>query len=107
MEITGEGIVFRNILDSYVRISNRSGLLTIGSNRGSVDFGLTGRDGNGLNIAMDYTGYFRVDCGKDRNTGIPLIEAKRDYVKIGTERNYVKFDLNGAYVVVNGITKKL
>ena len=107
MEVTGEGIVFRNILDSYVRISNKSGLLTIGSNRGSVDFGLAGRDGNGLNIAMDYTGYFRVDCGKDRNTGIPLIEAKRDYVKIGTERNYVKFDLNGAYVVVNGITKKL
>lgn len=107
MEVTGEGIVFRNILDSYVRISNKSGLLTIGSNRGSVDFRLAGRDGNGLNIAMDYTGYFRVDCGKDRNTGIPLIEAKRDYVKIGTERNYVKFDLNGAYVVVNGITKKL
>lgn len=107
MEVTGEGIVFRNILDSYVRISNKSGLLTIGSNRGSVDFRLAGLDGNGLNIAMDYTGYFRVDCGKDRNTGIPLIEAKRDYVKIGTERNYVKFDLNGAYVVVNGITKKM
>lgn len=107
MEVTGEGIVFRNILDSYVRISNKSGLLTIGSDRGSVDFRLAGRDGNGLNIAMDYTGYFRVDCGKDRNTGIPLIEAKRDYVKIGTERNYVKFDLNGAYVVVNGITKKM
>lgn len=107
MEVTGEGIVFRNILDSYVRISNKSGLLTIGSDRGSVDFRLAGRDGNGLNIAMDYTGYFRVDCGKDRNTGIPLIEAKRDYVKIGTERNYIKFDLNGAYVVVNGITKKL
>lgn len=107
IEVTGEGIVFRNILDSYVRISNKSGLLTIGSDRGSVDFRLAGRDGNGLNIAMDYTGYFRVDCGKDRNTGIPLIEAKRDYVKIGTERNYIKFDSNGAYVIVNGSSKKL
>lgn len=56
---------------------------------------------------MDYGAYFRLGHGKDRNTDIPLIEARYNYVKIGTERNYIKFDSNGAYVIVNGITKKL
>ena len=105
MEVTGKGLVFTGAIGSFLKISNSTGMLTIGKRNKSVEFDTD--NGGGLNISMDYGAYFRLGHGKDRNTDIPLIEARYNYVKIGTERNYIKFDLNGAYVIVNGITKKL
>lgn len=105
MEVTGKGLVFTGAIGSFLKISNSTGMLTIGKGNKSVE--LDTDNGGGLNISMDYGAYFRLGHGKDRNTDIPLIEARYNYVKIGTERNYIKFDLNGAYVIVNGITKKL
>lgn len=105
MEVTGKGLVFTGAIGSFLKISNSTGMLTIGKGNKSVEFDTD--NGGGLNISMDYGAYFRLGHGKDRNTDIPLIEARYNYVKIGTERNYIKFDLNGAYVIVNGITKKL
>ena len=105
MEVTGKGLIFTGAIGSFLKISNSTGMLTIGKGNKSVEFDTD--NGGGLNISMDYGAYFRLGHGKDRNTDIPLIEARYNYVKIGTERNYIKFDLNGAYVIVNGITKKL
>ena len=105
MEVTGKGLIFTGATGSFLKISNSTGMLTIGKGNKSVE--LDTDNGGGLNISMDYGAYFRLGHGKDRNTDIPLIEARYNYVKIGTERNYIKFDLNGAYVIVNGITKKL
>ena len=105
MEVTGKGLVFTGAIGSFLKISNSTGMLTIGKGNKSVEFDTD--NGGGLNISMDYGAYFRLGHGKDRNTDIPLIEARYNYVKIGTERNYIKFDSNGAYVIVNGITKKL
>ena len=105
MEVTGKGLVFTGAIGNFLKISNSTSMLTIGKGSKSVELDTDG-DG-GLKISMDYGAYFRVGHGKDRNTNIPLIEAQYNFVKIGTERNYIKFDLNGAYVVVNGITKKL
>lgn len=105
MEATGKGLIFKGATGNFLKISNSTGMLTIGKGNKSVE--LDTDNGGGLNISMDYGAYFRLGHGKDRNTDIPLIEARYNYVKIGTERNYIKFDLNGAYVVVNGITKKL
>lgn len=105
MEVTGKGLIFTGAIGSFLKISNSTGMLTIGKGNKSVE--LDTDNGGGLNISMDYGAYFRLGHGKDRNTDIPLIEARYNYVKIGTERNYIKFDLNGAYVIVNGITKKL
>lgn len=105
MEATGKGLIFTGATGSFLKISNSTGMLTIGKGNKSVEFDTD--NGGGLNISMDYGAYFRLGHGKDRNTDIPLIEARYNYVKIGTERNYIKFDLNGAYVIVNGITKKL
>lgn len=105
MEVTGNGLKFTGSGGlSFVKISNSSGMLTLGFRDKSVDINSTE---GGIHFRMDYGGYFRVGHGKDRNTDIPLIEARYNYVKIGTERNYIKFDSNGAYVIVNGITKKL
>ena len=105
MEVTGKGLIFTGAIGSFLKISNSTGMLTIGKGNKSVEFDTD--NGGGLNISMDYGAYFRLGHGKDRNTDIPLIEARYNYVKIGTERNYIKFDSNGAYVIVNGITKKL
>lgn len=105
MEVTGKGLIFTGVTGNFLKISNSTGMLTIGKGNKSVE--LDTDNGGGLNISMDYGAYFRLGHGKDRNTDIPLIEARYNYVKIGTERNYIKFDLNGAYVIVNGITKKL
>lgn len=105
MEVTGKGLIFTGAIGNFLKISNSTGMLTIGKENKSVEFDTD--NGGGLNISMDYGAYFRLGHGKDRNTDIPLIEARYNYVKIGTERNYIKFDLNGAYVIVNGITKKL
>lgn len=105
MEATEKGLIFTGATGNFLKISNSTGMLTIGKGNKSVELN-TDNDG-GLNISMDYGAYFRLGHGKDRNTDIPLIEARYNYVKIGTERNYIKFDLNGAYVIVNGITKKL
>lgn len=105
MEATGKGLIFTGVTGNFLKISNSTGMLTIGKGNKSVE--LDTDNGGGLNISMDYGAYFRLGHGKDRNTDIPLIEARYNYVKIGTERNYIKFDLNGAYVIVNGITKKL
>ena len=105
MEATGKGLIFTGATGNFLKISNSTGMLTIGKGNKSVE--LNTDNGGGLNISMDYGAYFRLGHGKDRNTDIPLIEARNNYVKIGTERNYIKFDLNGAYVIVNGITKKL
>ena len=105
MEATGKGLIFTGATGNFLKISNSTGMLTIGKGNKSVE--LNTDNGGGLNISMDYGAYFRLGHGKDRNTDIPLIEARYNYVKIGTERNYIKFDLNGAYVIVNGITKKL
>lgn len=105
MEVTGKGLIFTGAIGSFLKISNSTGMLAIGKGNKSVE--LDTDNGGGLNISMDYGAYFRLGHGKDRNTDIPLIEARYNYVKIGTERNYIKFDLNGAYVIVNGITKKL
>lgn len=105
METTGKGLIFTGATGNFLKISNSTGMLTIGKGNKSVE--LDTDNGGGLNILMDYGAYFRLGHGKDRNTDIPLIEARYNYVKIGTERNYIKFDLNGAYVIVNGITKKL
>lgn len=105
METTGKGLIFTGATGNFLKISNSTGMLTIGKGNKSVE--LDTDNGGGLNISMDYGAYFRLGHGKDRNTDIPLIEARYNYVKIGTERNYIKFDLNGAYVIVNGITKKL
>lgn len=105
MEVTEKGLIFTGAIGSFLKISNSTGMLTIGKGNKSVE--LDTDNGGGLNISMDYGAYFRLGHGKDRNTDIPLIEARYNYVKIGTERNYIKFDLNGAYVIVNGITKKL
>lgn len=105
MEATGKGLIFTGVTGNFLKISNNTGMLTIGKGNKSVE--LDTDNGGGLNISMDYGAYFRLGHGKDRNTDIPLIEARYNYVKIGTERNYVKFDLNGAYVAVNGIMKKL
>lgn len=105
MEATGKGLIFTGVTGNFLKISNNTGMLTIGKGNKSVE--LDTDNGGGLNISMDYGAYFRLGHGKDRNTDIPLIEARYNYVKIGTERNYIKFDLNGAYVIVNGTTKKL
>lgn len=105
MEVTGKGLIFTGAIGRFLKISNSTGMLTIGKGNKSVE--LDTDNGGGLNISMDYGAYFRLGHGKDRNTDIPLIEARYNYVKIGTERNYIKFDSNGAYVIVNGITKKL
>ena len=105
MEATGKGLIFKGATGNFLKISNSTGMLTIGRGNKSVE--LNADNGGGLNISMDYGAYFRLGHGKDRNTDIPLIEARYNYVKIGTERNYIKFDSNGAYVIVNGITKKL
>lgn len=105
MEASGKGLIFTGATGNFLKISNSTGMLTIGKGNKSVELD-TDNDG-GLNISMDYGAYFRLGHGKDRNTDIPLIEARYNYVKIGTERNYIKFDSNGAYVIVNGITKKL
>lgn len=105
MEATGKGLIFTGATGNFLKISNSTGMLTIGKGSKSVE--LDTDNGGGLNISMDYGAYFRLGHGKDRNTDIPLIEARYNYVKIGTERNYIKFDSNGAYVIVNGITKKL
>lgn len=105
MEVTGKGLIFTGAIGSFLKISNSTGMLTIGKGNKSVE--LDTDNGGGLNISMDYGAYFRLGHGKDRSTDIPLIEARYNYVKIGTERNYIKFDSNGAYVIVNGITKKL
>ena len=105
MEATGKGLIFTGATGNFLKISNSTGMLTIGKGNKSVE--LDTDNGGGLNISMDYGAYFRLGHGKDRNTDIPLIEARYNYVKIGTERNYIKFDLNGAYIIVNGITKKL
>lgn len=105
MEATGKGLIFTGATGNFLKISNSTGMLTIGRGNKSVE--LDTDNGGGLNISMDYGAYFRLGHGKDRNTDIPLIEAQYNYVKIGTERNYIKFDSNGAYVIVNGITKKL
>lgn len=105
MEATGKGLIFTGKTGNFLKISNSTGMLTIGKGNKSVE--LNTDNGGGLNISMDYGAYFRLGHGKDRNTDIPLIEARYNYVKIGTERNYIKFDSNGAYVIVNGITKKL
>lgn len=105
MEATGKGLIFTGLTGNFLKISNSTGMLTIGKGNKSVE--LDTDNGGGLNISMDYGAYFRLGHGKDRNTDIPLIEARYNYVKIGTERNYIKFDSNGAYVIVNGITKKL
>lgn len=105
MEATGKGLIFTGTTGNFLKISNNTGMLTIGKGNKSVE--LDTDSGGGLNISMDYGAYFRLGHGKDRNTDIPLIEARYNYVKIGTERNYIKFDLNGAYVIVNGTTKKL
>lgn len=105
MEATGKGLIFTGATGNFLKISNSTGMLTIGKGNKSVE--LNTDNGGGLNISMDYGAYFRLGHGKDRNTDIPLIEARYNYVKIGTERNYIKFDSNGAYVIVNGITKKL
>lgn len=105
MEATGKGLIFTGATGNFLKISNSTGMLTIGKGDKSVE--LNTDNGGGLNISMDYGAYFRLGHGKDRNTDIPLIEARYNYVKIGTERNYIKFDSNGAYVIVNGITKKL
>lgn len=105
MEATGKGLIFTGATGNFLKISNNTGMLTIGKGNKSVE--LDTDNGGGLNISMDYGAYFRLGHGKDRNTDIPLIEARYNYVKIGTERNYIKFDLNGAYVIVNGTTKKL
>lgn len=105
MEATGKGLIFTGATGNFLKISNSTGMLTIGKGNKSVE--LNTDNGGGLNISMDYEAYFRLGHGKDRNTDIPLIEARYNYVKIGTERNYIKFDSNGAYVIVNGITKKL
>lgn len=105
MEATGKGLIFTGATGNFLKISNSTGMLTIGKGNKSVE--LDTDNGGGLNISMDYGAYFRLGHGKDRNTDIPLIEARYNYVKIGTERNYIKFDSNGAYVIVNGITKKL
>lgn len=105
LEATGKGLIFTGVTGNFLKISNNTGMLTIGKGNKSVE--LDTDNGGGLNISMDYGAYFRLGHGKDRNTDIPLIEAQYNYVKIGTERNYIKFDLNGAYIIVNGITKKL
>lgn len=105
MEATGKGLIFTGATGNFLKISNSTGMLTIGKKNKSVE--LDTDNGGGFNISMDYGAYFRLGHGKDRNTDIPLIEARYNYVKIGTERNYIKFDSNGAYVIVNGITKKL
>ena len=105
MEVTGKGLIFTGATGNFLKISNNTGMLTIGKGNKSVE--LDTDNGGGLNISMDYGAYFRLGHGKDRNTDIPLIEARYNYVKIGTERNYIKFDSNGAYVIVNGSSKKL
>lgn len=105
MEATGKGLIFTGVTGNFLKISNNTGMLTIGKGNKSVE--LDTDKGGGLNISMDYGAYFRLGHGKDRNTDIPLIEARYNYVKIGTERNYIKFDLNGVYIVRNGITKNL
>ena len=105
MEVTGNGLKFTGSGGhTFVNISNSTGMLTLGSGNKSVD--INSFEG-GIHFAMDYGSYFRVGHGKDRKTDIPLIEARYNHVKIGTERNYIKFDLNGVYVVVNGTTKYL
>lgn len=105
MEATEKGLIFTGATGNFLKISNNTGMLTIGKGNKSVE--LDTDNGGGLNISMDYGAYFRLGHGKDRNTDIPLIEARYNYVKIGTERNYIKFDSNGAYVIVNGSSKKL
>ena len=105
MEATGEGLIFTNVTGGFLKISNGSGMLTLGQNKKSVVFNSNSR--GGLEISMDYDGYFRIGHGKDRNKDAPLIEARRDFVKIGTERNYIRFDLDGAYITINGSTKRL
>lgn len=105
MKATGEGLLFTGAAGNFLEISNGWGILTIGSGDKSVDFTPDG-DG-GLSISMDYDGYFRIGYGKDRNMDVPLIEARNDFVKIGTERNYIRFSTRGVSVTVNGYTKDL
>ena len=105
MEVTGNGLKFTGSGGlSFVKISNSSGMLTLGFRDKSVD--INSAEG-GIHFQMDYGGYFRVGHGKDRNVDIPLIEARENRVRIGTERNYILFDLKGVSVVVNGKTKYL
>lgn len=105
MEVTGNGLKFTGSGGlSFVKISNSSGMLTLGFRNKSVDINSTE---GGIHFKMDYGGYFRVGHGKDRNVDIPLIEARENRVRIGTERNYILFDLKGVSVVVNGKTKYL
>lgn len=105
MEVTGNGLKFTGSGGlSFVKISNGSGMLTLGFRDKSVD--IISAEG-GIHFQMDYGGYFRVGHGKDRNIDIPLIEARENRVRIGTERNYILFDLKGVSVVVNGKIKYL
>lgn len=105
MEATGKGLIFKGITGNFLKISNGEGMLTIGNQDKSVILDSDRRGGFG--ILMDYGGYFRLSHGKDRNTDIPLIEAKYNFVKIGTERNYITFGLNGIEITRNGITHNL
>lgn len=105
MKATGEGLLFTGAVGNFLEISNGWGILTIGSGDKSVDF--TPYEGGGLGISMDYDGYFRLGYGKDRDTDVPLIEASNNFVKIGTERNYIRFSTRGVSVTVNGYTKDL
>lgn len=105
MEATGEGLIFKGITGNFLKISNTEGMLTIGNQNKSVILDSDRRGGFG--ILMDYGSYFRLGHGKDRNTDIPLIEAKYNFVKIGTERNYITFGLNGIEITRNGITHNL
>lgn len=105
MEATGEGLIFKGITGNFLKISNGEGMLTIGNQDKSVILDSDRRGGFG--ILMDYGSYFRLSHGKDRNTDIPLIEAKYNFVKIGTERNYITFGLNGIEITRNGITHNL
>ena len=105
MKATGKGLLFTGAVGNFLKISNGWGILTIGKGDKSVDF--TPDSDGGLSIWMDYDGYFRLGYGKDRNMDAPLIEASNDFVKIGTERNYIRFSTRGVSVTVNGYTKDL
>lgn len=105
MEATGKGLIFTGVTGNFLKISNNTGMLTIGKGNKSVE--LDTDNGGGLNISMDYGAYFRLGHGKDRNTDISLIEASSNFVKIGTERNYITFRSNSIQITRNGITHNL
>ena len=105
MEVTGKGLIFKGVTGNFLKISNNTGMLTIGKGNKSVE--LDTDNGGGLNISMDYGAYFRLGHGKDRNTDISLIEASSNFVKIGTERNYITFRSNSIQITRNGITHNL